>query len=97
MKYEARLSASKWTNGSGWDYQNEEIESWKVKADQLGWWKAAVENGDKSLFDYVVDNTDELYDGEISDIEWTMNLVEIDDEDDEKIIASTSVWESKLG
>ena len=97
MRYEARLSASKWTNGSGWNYQDEEIESWKVKADQLDWWKNAVENGDKSLFDYVVDNADELYDGEVSDIEWTMNLVEIDEDDAEKIIASTSVWESKLG
>lgn len=100
MKYEARLKASEWTNGSGWDYENDEINSWAVKADQVDTWKTMIRNGDRSLFDYVTDSLDDedTKDSE-GDIKYTMELVEIDEDDafeEGKVIASTSVWLSEL-
>lgn len=100
MKYEARLKANEWTNGSGWDYENDEINSWAVKADQVDAWKTMIRNGDRSLFDCVTDSLDDedTKDSE-GDIKYTMELVEIDEDDafeEGKVIASTSVWLSEL-
>ena len=100
MKYEARLKTSEWINDSGWDDENDEIESWAVKANQVDAWKTMIQNGGRSLFDYVTDSLD----GEVSedserDIKYTMELVEIDEDDDTeegKVIASTSVLLSEL-
>ena len=104
MKYEARLMVSEWTNGSGWDYENDEVKSWAVEADQVDAWKEMIKNGDRSLFDYVTDNLDaEDYEEDPDDWEgdtkYTMKLVEIDEDDvfeEGKVIASTSVWLSEL-
>lgn len=95
MTYEARLYARKWIDGNGWTTSPEEIESWSIEPDQLNWWKRAIEKKDLSIFDYVTDAEDYIpCDGDGSDIKWTMKLVAIDD--DEKVIASTSIWESEL-
>lgn len=104
MRYEARLKTSEWINGSGWDDENVEIESWAVKANQVDAWKEMIKSGDKSLFDYITDGLDdEEYDEDLddsgNDIKYTMELVEIDEDDDTeegKVIASTSVWLSEL-
>lgn len=103
MKYEARLLASKWTNGSGWDYENDEIESWAVEADQVDAWEEMIKDGDRSLFDCITDNLgddcDEDPDDWEGDTKYTMRLVGIDEDDvfeEGKVIASTSVWLSEL-
>lgn len=103
MKYEARLTVSEWTNGSGWDYENDEVESWDISEGDLDRWKQLFKDRDRSLFDYVIDGLDdrdddydEDPDDEEGDTKWTMQLVEIDDEGDEKVLASVSYWESKL-
>lgn len=104
MRYEARLKTSEWINDSGWDDENDEIESWAVKANQVDAWKEMIKSGDKSLFDYITDGLDdEEYDEDLddsgNDIKYTMELVEIDDDDDTeegKVIASTSVRLSEL-
>ena len=103
MKYEARLKASEWTNGSGWDYENDEVESWDINEGNLDSWKQLFKDRDRSLFDYVIDGLndrdddyDEDPDDEEGDTKWTMQLVEIDDEGDEKVLASVSYWESEL-
>lgn len=103
MKYEARLLASEWTNGAGWDYENDEVESWAIEADQVDDWKEMIKNGDRSLFDCITDNLDDDCDEDPDDWEgdtrYTMKLVEIDEDDvfeEGKVIASTSVWLSEL-
>lgn len=105
MKYEARIMASKWVNGSGWEYENDKAaDGWVVEADQVDAWKGMIKNGDRSLFDYIVDGLegeehDEDPDYSESDIKYTMELIEFDEDDifgEEKVIASTSIWESKL-
>lgn len=100
MEYKAILTVSEWTNGSGWDYENDEVESWDISEGDLDSWKQLFKERDKSLFDYVVDGLDddceENPDNEEGDTKWTMELVEIDDEGDEKVIASVSYWESEL-
>ena len=103
MKYEARLKASEWTNGSGWDYENDEVKSWDISEGTLDSWKQLFKDRDRSLFDYVIDGLndrdgdyDEDPDDEEGDTKWTMQLIEIDDEGDEKVLASVSYWESEL-
>ncbi len=100
MRYEARLKTSVWINDSGWDDENDEIESWAVKANQVDAWKTMIQNGDRSLFDYVTDSLDdEVSEDSERDIKYTMELVEIDEDDDTeegKAIASTSVRLSEL-
>ena len=106
MKYKARLSAAEWTNGSGWDCGNgfnvtgDEVESWDISEGDLDSWKQLFKDRDRSLFDYVIDGLNDDYDedpdDEEGDTKWTMQLVEIDDEGDEKVLASVSYWESEL-
>ena len=100
MKYVARLKTSEWINDSGWDDENDEIESWAVKANQVDAWKTMFQNGDRSLFDYVTDSLDnEVSEDSERDIKYTMELIEIDEDDDTeegKVIASTSVRLSEL-
>ena len=103
MKYEARLKASEWTNGIGWDYENDEVKSWDISEGTLDSWKQLFKDRDRSLFDYVIDGLndrdddyDEDPDDEEGDSKWTMQLVEIDDEGDEKVLASVSYGESEL-
>ena len=109
MEYEARLYAAEWTNGSGWNcgsgfnVTGDEVESWDISEGDLDSWKQLFKDRDRSLFDYVIDGLndrdddyDEDPDDEEGDTKWTMQLVEIDDDDNEKVIAQTSIWESEL-
>lgn len=103
MEYKAILTVGEWTNGSGWDYENDEVESWDISEGALDSWKQLFKDRDRSLFDYVIDGLNDLdddYEEDPDDAEgdtkWTMKLVEIDDEGDEKILASVSYWESEL-
>lgn len=106
LEYKARLSAAEWTNGSGWDCGNgfnvtgDEVESWDISEGNLDSWKQLFKDRDRSLFDYVIDGLNDDYDedpdDEEGDTKWTMRLVEIDDEGDEKVLASVSYWESEL-
>lgn len=103
MEYKAILTVSEWANGSGWDYENDEAKSWDISEGALDSWKQLFKDRDRSLFDYVIDGLNDLdddYEEDPDDAEgdtkWTMKLVEIDDEGDEKILASVSYWESEL-
>lgn len=106
MMYEARLKVSEWTNGSGWDYENDVLESWKVETGQVDVWKKMILDGDRSLFDYVTNSLEDDYGEGLEDSEgdfkYTMVLVEIDEDDEDdvfgegKVLASTSVWLSEL-
>lgn len=103
MEYKAILTVSEWTNGSGWDYENDEVESWDISEGSLDSWKQLFKDRDRSLFDYVIDglndredDCEENPDDEEGDTKWTMKLVEIDDEGDEKVLTSVSYWESEL-
>lgn len=103
MEYKAILTVSEWANGSGWNYENDEVKSWDISEGALDSWKQLFKDRDRSLFDYVIDGLNDLdddYEEDPDDAEgdtkWTMKLVEIDDEGDEKILASVSYWESEL-
>ena len=99
MKYEARLFAHEWINGTGWVSGEDEVESWDVKPEDVETWKQLIKSNDKSLFDYVVDTAEALSDGEEGDCQWTIKLVEIDEDDvfeTGELIAETSIWESEL-
>lgn len=109
MKYIARLSAAEWTNGSGWncgsgfDVTGDTLEEWNIDKDDVDAWKEMIKDGDKSLFDYATDNLDDDCDEDPDDWEgdtkYTMQLIEIDEDDvfeEGKVIASTSIWLSEL-
>ena len=97
--YEARLSVRMWENGSGYSTDYDVIENWKIKsASNLDWWMNAVKSGNKDIFDYVTDNCDEdkLKTGEYGDNEWKREIIETDEDDNEKVLAVASIWESEL-
>ena len=97
--YEARLSAREWVEGSGYSTYWDVVESWDIKsASDLDFWMNGVKSGDKDIFDYVTDNCDEdeLKTGEDSDNEWKIEIIETDEDDNEKVLAVTSIWESEL-
>lgn len=97
--YEARLSVREWINGSGYSTDYDVAESWEIKsASDLDWWMNAVKSGNTDIFDYVTDNCDEdeLKTGEYGDNEWKMEIIETDEDDDEKVLAVASIWESEL-
>lgn len=94
MKYEARLFAHEWINGTGWVSGEDEVESWDVKPEDVETCKQLIKSNDKSLFDYVVDTAEALSDGEEGDCQWTIKLVEIDEDDvfeTGELIAETSI------
>lgn len=97
MKYEARLWARDWENGSGWVTAGEELESWDA-TENLDWWKEAIEKKDYSnIFEYIDPGYEESED--YDDVKYTMELVEIDADDDfdeGKQIAKLSIWGSEL-
>lgn len=96
MKYEARLWARDWENGSGWVTAGEELESWNATED-LSWWKEAFANKNYSdLFEYIEPGCEESED--YNDVKYTIELVEIDtdDSDEGKTIAKLSIWGSEL-
>ncbi len=95
--YEARLSVRVWKNGSGYSTEYDVVESWDIKsAPDLEWWVKAVSSENKSVFDYVTDNAEELSDGEETDNEWKMEIVQTDEDGEEKILAVSTIWESDL-
>lgn len=97
MKYEARLWARDWENGSGWVTSGEELESWDI-TENLDWWKKAIAEKDYSnLFGYIDPGYEESED--YDDVKYTMEIVELDEDDffDEgKQIAKLSIWGSGL-
>lgn len=95
--YEARLSVRVWVNGSGYSTDYDVVESWGIKsAPDLEWWVKAVGSENKSVFDYVTDNAEELSGGEESDNQWKMEIVQTDEDGEEKILAVSTIWESEL-
>lgn len=93
MRYEARLFYEDWVYGSGWDVYDE-LESFDA-TDNVDWWLKAFEDKNLEMFECVTDNNDDPVD-EQNDRRWTMKLVEIDDDDNEKVIRLLSVWDSDL-
>ena len=98
-KYEVQLSVSQWREGSGWVYLHDVVECWELRKSEVDEWIEDVKRDSSDLFDYVTDQFrewDSLPDYDETDNEWTMTIVEISEGGTEKILASTSVWESEL-
>ena len=97
-KYEARLSVGQWSN-SGWVFEHDVVQCWDVEKNKVSEWIEDIKNDSSDLFEYVTDafrEWDNLPDYDNIDNEWCMTLVEIEDGGAERILASTSVWESEL-
>lgn len=95
--YEARLSAREWVEGSGYSTSWDIVESWDIKsASDLDWWIKGVNSSDTSVYDYVTDNTEVLSYGDESDNEWKMEIIETDEDDNEKVLAVSTIFESEL-
>lgn len=97
-KYKARLSVGQWSK-SGWVFDHDIVESWSVKENEIGEWLKDIKAESSDLFSYVTDafrEWNELPDYDEIDNEWSITLVEIDEGGSEKILGSTSVWESEL-
>ncbi len=97
-KHEARLSVGQW-NSSGWVFEHDIVESWKVKENEIDEWFNDIKAESPDLFSYVTDafrEWNELPNYDEIDNEWCITLVEIDEGGSEKILASASVWESEL-
>lgn len=98
MKYEARLSVGQWSN-AGWVFQHDVVQCWDVDESKVDEWIEDIKANNDDLFEYVTDafrEWDSLPDYDEIDNEWSVTLVEISDGGSEKILASTSVWESEL-
>ena len=98
MKYEARLSVGQWSN-SGWVFGHDVVQCWDVEKNKVDEWIEDIKTNNDDLFDYVTDafrEWDSLPDYDEIDNEWSVTLVEISEGEAEKILASTSVWESEL-
>lgn len=97
-KYEAQLSVSQWSK-SGWVFEHDVVQCWDVEESKVNEWIEDIKNDSSDLFEYVTDTFrewDSLPDYDEIDNEWCMTLVEIEDGGSEKILTSTSVWESEL-
>ena len=97
-KYEARLSVGQWSN-AGWVFGHDVVEVWNVEKDKVDEWIEDIKTNNEDLFDYVTDafrEWDSLPDYDEIDNEWSVTLVEIGEGGAEKILASTSIWESEL-
>ena len=69
------------------------------QGNEVSEWIEDIKNDSPDLFSYVTDafrEWDSLPDYDEIDNEWTMTIIEIGDGGAEKILASTSVWESEL-
>lgn len=98
MKYEARLSVSQWSN-SGRVFGHDVVQCWDVDESKVDEWIEDIKTNNDDLFEYVTDafrEWDSLPDYDEIDNEWSVTLVEISDGGSERILASTSVWESEL-
>ena len=97
-KYEARLSVSQWSN-SGWVFGHDVVQCWDVDESKVDEWIEDIKTNNDDLFDYVTDTFrewDNLPDYDEIDNEWSVILVEISEGGAEKILASTSIWESEF-
>lgn len=97
-KYEARLSVGQWSN-SGWVFQHDVVQCWDVDESKVDEWIEDIKTNNDDLLEYVTDafrEWDSLPDYDEIDNEWSVTLVKIEDGRAEKILASTSVWESEL-
>lgn len=97
-KYEARLSVSQWSN-TGWVFEHDVVEIWDIEENKVSEWIEDIKNDSPDLFEYVTDafrEWDSLPDYDDIDNAWSVTLVEIEDGGAERILASTSVWESEL-
>lgn len=97
-KYEARLSVSQWSK-SGWVFEHDVAEVWGVAESKVDEWIEDIKTNNRDLYQYVTDayrEWDSHPDYDVIDNEWCITLVEIEDGGAEKILASTSVWESDL-
>ena len=97
-KYEARLSVSQWSN-AGWVFGHDVVQCWDVDESKIDEWIEDIKTNNDDLFEYVTDafrEWDNLPDYDEIDNEWSVTLVEISEGGAEKILVSTSVWESEL-
>ena len=97
-KYEARLSVGQWSK-SGWVFEHDVVEVWDVEENKVNEWIEDIKNDSSDLFEYVTDafrEWDNLPDYDEIDNECSVTLVEISEGGAEKILVSTSVWESEL-
>ena len=97
-KYEACLSVGQWSK-SGWVFEHDVVEVWDVEENKVNEWIEDIKNDSSDLFEYVTDafrEWDNLPDYDEIDNEWSVTLVEISEGGAEKILVSTSVWESEL-
>ena len=97
-KYEAQLSVSQWSK-SGWVFEHDVVQCWNVEESKVDEWVEDIKNDSSDLFEYVTDafrEWDNLPNYDEIDNEWSVTLVEIEDGGAERILASTSVWESEL-
>lgn len=97
-KYEARLSVGQWSK-SGWVFEHDVVEVWDVEENKVSEWIEDIKNDSSDLFEYVTDafrEWDNLPDYDEIDNEWSVTLVKISEGGAEKILVSTSVWESEL-
>lgn len=97
-KYEAQLSVSQWSK-SGWVFEHDVVQCWDVEESKVNEWIEDIKTNNEDLYEYVTDafrEWDSLPDYDEIDNEWCMTLVEIEDGGSEKILTSTSVWESEL-
>lgn len=97
-KYEARLSVSQWSK-SGWVYEHDVVQCWDVDGSKVDEWIEDINANNDDLYAYVTDafrGPDYLPDYDEINNEWCITLVEISEGGAEKILASTSIWESEL-
>ena len=97
-KYEARLSVGQWSK-SGWVFGHDVVQCWDVDESKIDEWIEDIKTNNDDLFEYVTDafrEWDNLPDYDEIDNEWSVTLVEISEGGAEKILVSTSVWESEL-
>ena len=91
-KYALVLTRSEWIVGGSWAYKDKVVNRRDIDVDQVDRWKDLLENNDKSVFEQVKTSGN---DPKIM-ILWKGRLVRTDEDGDEEIVASSSVWESEL-
>lgn len=97
-KYEARLSVGQWSN-LGWVCGHDVVQCWDVDESKVDEWIEDIKTNNDDLFEYVTNafrGWNSLPDYNEIDNEWSITLVEISEGGSERILASTSVWESEL-
>ena len=94
----SKVKCRQWSN-SGWVFGHDVVQCWDVDKSKVDEWIEDIKTNNDDLFEYVTDafrEWDSLPDYDEIDNEWSVTLVEISEGGAEKILASTSVWESEL-